>query len=229
MAQRGVLPPREGPNPRSGMTMMTASHLVLLLAVLMIIAVLVLLVVALAAVPVAVTVGSVALALGVGYHYLVSTPRGLRRSYKRPSAPRWAAAAPAPFELDGPQWTQVLPALPPPDEIPAIRHRVAEVLADWQVRGEAAEPALVVVTELLTNALEHADAPIRITLERGQGFLRVQVRDGAPEPPRRRPRRPADKRGHGLEILEALTLRRGWTPDPYGKTVWADVPWHWPK
>jgi hypothetical protein len=36
-------------------------------------------------------------------------------------------------------------------------------------------------------------------------------------------------RGHGLEIVEALALRQGWTPDPPGKMVWADVPMHWPN
>jgi two-component sensor histidine kinase len=118
--------------------------------------------------------------------------------------------------------------VPPPSQIPAVREQAAAVLAEWEVCGEAAEPALLVVTELLTNALEYADAPIHITLGLSQIFVRVQVHDAATEPPQPRPHGPAPVRGHGLEIVAALALRQGWTPDPPGKTVWADVPTHWP-
>jgi hypothetical protein len=211
------------------MTTMTASHLALLVAVAVIVLVLMLVVVAVAvAVPIAVAVGSVALAFGVGYHYLVTAPQVRWRARTRRPLRQWAATPAAPRELDGPQWTQAFPTGPPPNQVPAVREQVAGVLAEWEVRDEAAEPVLLVVTELLTNALEHAAAPIRITLALGEAFVRVQVHDGAGEPPSPRTDGPAHVRGRGLEIVETLALRHGWTPEPHGKTVWADVPTHWP-
>jgi hypothetical protein len=209
------------------MTTMIASHLALLLALSLIVVVLALLVMALAAVPVAVAVGSAALALGVGYHF--PAPPGRWRGRTRPPQPRWVTAPAPPREFGGPRWTQAWQTVPPPSEVPVVRERVAAVLAEWEVCGEAAEPALLVVTELLTNALEYAHVPIRVTLGLSQAFLRVQVHDGATEPPQPRPHGPTQVRGHGLEIVGVLALRQGWTPDAPGKTVWADVPTRWPS
>lgn len=207
---------------------MIASHLMLLVALSVIVVVLALLMVALAAVPVAMTVGSVALALGVGYHFLAPAPQARWRARPRRPLPRWTATPATPRELDGPRWTQAWPTVPPAGEVPAVRERVAAVLAEWEVCGEAAEPALLVVTELLTNALEHADAPIQVTLGLGPTFVRVQVHDAATEPVQPRRHGPAPVRGRGLQIVAALALRHGWTPDPPGKTIWADVRTHWP-
>lgn len=208
---------------------MIASHLALLFALSLIIVVLALLVIALAAVPVAVSVASVALALGAGYHFLLPAPRARWRARTRRPLPRWAATPAAPGELAGPRWTRAWQTVPSPSQLPAVREWMTALLAEWEVCGEAAEPTLLVVTELLTNALEHAEAPIRITLELGQGFVRVQLQDAATDAPQPRPHGPAQGRGRGLEIVAALALRHSWTPDPPGKTVWADVPTHWPK
>ena len=207
---------------------MIASHLALLVAMSLIVVVLALLLMALAVVPAVMTVGSLALALGVGYHYLAPAPHGRAQDRRRRPLPRWTVTPATPRELDGPRWTQAWPTVPSPGEIPAVRERVAAVLDEWEVCGEAAEPVLLVVTELLTNALEHADAPIQITLGLGPAFVRVQVRDAATEPPQPRRHGPASVRGRGLQIVAALALRHGWTPDPHGKTVWADVPTRWP-
>jgi len=101
-------------------------------------------------------------------------------------------------------------------------------LTEWNVTGDAAQPTLMVLTELLTNAIEHADAPIRITLGLSPTVIRVQVHDATPELPQRHPYHPQRVRGHGLEIVEGLALDQGWNREPEGKTVWADVPTHWP-
>jgi histidine kinase-like protein len=211
------------------MTTMIASHLALLLALSLIVVVVALLVMVLAAVPLAMAVGSMALALGAGYHFPVPAPHHRWQACTRRPAPRWATTPAPPGELGGPRWTQTWLTVPPPIQIPALREQAAAALAEWQVDGQAAEPALLVATELLTNALEYADAPIQITLGLDQALVRVQVHDAVAEPPRPHPHDPTHVRGHGLEIVAALALRQGWTPDPHGKTVWADVPTHWPK
>jgi hypothetical protein len=209
------------------MTTMIASHLALLLALSLIVVVLALLVMAFAAVPLAMALGSTALALGAGYRLLSPGPQRRRRARTPRPLPAWEVTPPTPRDLGGPRWTQAWQTVPPPSHIPIVREQAATVLAEWDICGQAAEPALLVVTELLTNALEHADTPIRVTLELGQALVRVQVHDAARTPPQ--PHDPPQLRGHGLEIVTALALRQGWTLDPHGKTIWADVPTSWPK
>jgi Histidine kinase-like ATPase domain len=176
---------------------------------------------AFAAVPVAIALATAVFALVVGLR-----SRG-RRWWPRHSRPaRWSAAEPP--VIDGPSWTTAWDAPPMPSDLPATRTQVTAVLTEWDVRGEAAEPTLLVVTELLTNAVEHARPPLRVTLRLGHEFVRVEVCDATPEPPRVNPQE-AEWRGHGGQIVAALALRHGWTPHPDGKTVWADVSDGWPE
>jgi anti-sigma regulatory factor (Ser/Thr protein kinase) len=200
----------------------------------LVVAVLVLLVLAVlavfAAVPVLMVVVSALLALVVGLRLRVKSTRSRWRPRgTRPSAQRWPTAPAAAADQAGPTWTTSWPTVPPPEELPTVRERVATLLTEWDVSGEAAQPTLLVLTELLTNAIEHGSAPIRITLGFTSAFVRVQVHDGARQPPQTRPHDPTQIRGLGLQIVEALALRRGWTPEPDGKTVWADAPTDWPE
>ena len=140
---------------------------------------------AFAAVPVAIALATAVFALVVGLR-----SRG-RRWWPRHSQPaRWSAVD-RPV-IDGPSWTTAWDAQPMPSDLPATRTQVTAVLTEWDVHGEAAEPTLLVVTELLTNAVEHARPPLRVTLRLGQrvragGGVRRHAR-AAPVSTRRRPR-----------------------------------------
>jgi anti-sigma regulatory factor (Ser/Thr protein kinase) len=112
--------------------------------------------------------------------------------------------------------------------VPFVRDRLARELADWGIAAEAGEPALLVATELLTNALEHARAPIRLTVGLGAESVRIEVHDAAPDPPRQQPHDLWAARGRGLQLVDGLSRRWGWSPDTNGKTVWADVSSGWP-
>jgi hypothetical protein len=181
------------------------------------------------AVPVAVVLASAVLALTVGVRsQLTGRPARWRvdRASRR-SSDVWPTAA-APPQPPGPTWTTTWETLPPPSEIPAVRGRVGALLTEWGVDGDAAQPTLLVITELLTNAVEHAFAPIHLSIEWGHTFVRVQVHDSAPGALPAPIHNPQAARGHGLQIVDGLALRRGWTPEQHGKTVWADVPTDWP-
>lgn len=197
---------------------------------LLVVAVLVVLVAAYAAVPVAIVVASAVLALVVGVRsrFTVRPARGRVRRGSRRGHVVWPATAPARADPPGPTWTMTWETMLPPSEIAAVRARVGAVLTEWRVDGDAAQPTALVITEFLTNAIEHAAAPIHLTLERSHTFVRVQVHDSAPGAPRTRTHDPGAARGHGLQIVDGLALRRGWTPEQHGKTVWADVPTDWP-
>ena len=202
------------------MTARRRPALVVATVVLVVMVALALVAAAMAAVPLAIAVASVVFALVVGLR-----SRGRRWWPRRPRPVRWSAAEPP--ALDGPSWTTVWDVPPMPSDLPATRAQATTVLTEWDVHGEAAEPTLLVLTELLSNAVEHARPPLRVTLRLGHEFVRVEVCDAAPEPPRFHPQE-AEGRGHGVQIVAALALRHGWAPHPDGKTVWADVADGWP-
>lgn len=177
---------------------------------------------ALAAVPVAIALATGVFALVVG---LRARGPGWARS-RRNRQVRWSAVE-LPPAVGGPSWMTTWDTSPTPGDLSATRGQATSVLTDWDVHGEAAEPTLLVLTELLSNAIEHARPPLRVTLGLGGDYVRVEVHDTAAHPPRCRPRED-EGRGHGVQIVAALAMRHGWTPDAHGKTVWADVPVGWP-
>ncbi|MCQ6553436.1 ATP-binding protein [Streptomyces sp. C10-9-1] len=90
--------------------------------------------------------------------------------------------------------------------------------------GECSEDVLLLVSEIVTNACLHAGGPSELSLEQRGLHLRIEVADGSPELPRRRPTAgPAQPGGHGLMVLERLARRWGAERRGAGKVVWAEV------
>lgn len=103
------------------------------------------------------------------------------------------------------------------------RQFTRQTLRDWGAE-HLVEDALVVTTELLTNALEHAESPCELRLCLAASSLRIEVLDegrGTPEPlPESRTR----EHGRGLHIIASLSSAWGvqLIPDD-GKVVWAEL------
>jgi anti-sigma regulatory factor (Ser/Thr protein kinase) len=102
-------------------------------------------------------------------------------------------------------------------------------LALWG-RGDLADELEVVVSELMTNAVQHArglDGVIGTTyrLLPGVRGVRVEVRDGDPlRRPRVRPMTAEDFGGRGLHLVDELTCHHwGVEAATGGKTVWAEL------
>jgi hypothetical protein len=155
-------------------------------------------------------------------------------THRRRSRRRRAAAAPPPSEPEpGPaassevEWTTTWPDEPVPESVPGVRDKLACVLSGWGLSGEAGEPTLLVVTELLDNVTAHGRGPTRLLVRLVGDGVRVEVTDASPDPPELGPRDPAGSRGRGLVIVDGLALRWGWTGAPPGKTIWAVVPPSW--
>ncbi|MFF2998059.1 ATP-binding protein [Streptomyces sp. NPDC057950] len=123
----------------------------------------------------------------------------------------------------------VFPLPPVAGAVSAVRRRAGVVLTDWNVSPGIFEDALLVVSELLTNAIVHALPPaeLRLSWIRGDGLdtLRVEVTDAGPA-------RAAgqelegidpDEHGRGEEIVRALATRYGIRFHPGGVTRWADL------
>ncbi|MFB6824823.1 ATP-binding protein [Streptomyces virginiae] len=99
-----------------------------------------------------------------------------------------------------------------------------QALLDWGWSGtETSEDALLLVSELLTNATLHAGGCVELALSAGD-VLRVEVFDGTTTPPRRHP---SPQRGlpggHGLYIVERVSDRWGTHIHESGKAVWAEI------
>jgi anti-sigma regulatory factor (Ser/Thr protein kinase) len=184
-----------------------------------------------------VTVAALPAALALGLTVLALVGAGARRRHRmgrRGHTGSTVADVDAESSDIGPgapsrlQWAVQWDPEPPASALHDARERVAAVLADWGLTGEAVEPTLLVVTELMSNAVEHGGGPRWLSLDLVGGSVRVEVRDDAPELPQLRPHDPLQTRGRGLQLVEALSSRWGWTADPPGKVTWADVPTRWP-
>jgi len=92
---------------------------------------------------------------------------------------------------------------------------------DWGLNQQLASGPLV-VSELVTNAIQHANTDIDVVLASHDGRLRVGVRDRSPAPPVTRHAPPDATGGRGLRVVEALARASGaWPTVDGGKFVWA--------
>ena len=81
--------------------------------------------------------------------------------------------------------------------------------------------AVLVLDELVSNAVCHGASPVRVRLVRAAGQLRIEVTDASPSPARPRP--PDLDGGRGLMLVDACSLRWGQWRHGAGKTVWAEL------
>lgn len=88
------------------------------------------------------------------------------------------------------------------------RHWLAETLTAWNVSGEQADDAVLALSEVVTNAVEHAvgDGHSTVTAALWQGHLRITVSD--PDPELHDAAR-SDEHGRGLFVVQEVTLRHG--------------------
>lgn len=88
---------------------------------------------------------------------------------------------------------------------------------------------MLVVSELVTNAVEHAASSTCLRAELGDDRLRLEVDDTSSVEPVVRDPDPARldvpraRGGFGLRIVSALAADWGWTSTPTGKSVWVEL------
>ncbi len=103
----------------------------------------------------------------------------------------------------------------------AAREFVASALAAGAFDGDD-DAALLLVSELATNAVRHAITPFEVVVDLRGGSLRVEVidHDGA-HPPRVGNPTSQDSSGRGLQIVRDLATRWGTAElDDGHKSVW---------
>ncbi|MFF2809091.1 ATP-binding protein [Streptomyces sp. NPDC058000] len=74
----------------------------------------------------------------------------------------------------------VLPLPHAAQHVGSVRSRARNVLGNWDLPSDAADDALLVISELVTNAVTHALPPavLRLSSADRQRGLRIEVTDG---------------------------------------------------
>ncbi|WP_329047927.1 ATP-binding protein [Amycolatopsis sp. NBC_01488] len=100
----------------------------------------------------------------------------------------------------------------------AVVRRFARLTLTAWACDTLVDDALLIVTELATNALQHGAGRPVLRLSVGAGHIRVEVFDDDPAPPVRRS--PGADGGWGLALVERLSLAWGTARHGLGKVVW---------
>ncbi|MFE0628887.1 SpoIIE family protein phosphatase [Streptomyces sp. NPDC058864] len=109
-----------------------------------------------------------------------------------------------------------------PAAVSGMRAAVAEKLDEWGL-SELAFGMELVLSELITNAIRYASAPIgvRLLLDR---TLTCEVSDGSSTSPHLRYAATTDEGGRGLFLVAQVAERWGTRYTPGGKVIWAEQP-----
>lgn len=117
-------------------------------------------------------------------------------------------------------------ALPAAANAPGLARRATrDALTAWRMT-HLEETAVLLVSELVTNVVLHAQAfPafMMLRLETADSWLRIEVHDADPSWPR--PRTPGclDESGFGIQLVHVLADRWGVREAPPGKAVWVEL------
>ncbi|GAA1007583.1 ATP-binding protein [Streptomyces thermogriseus] len=152
------------------------------------------------------------------------------RTQPRTAAARWSPAvederAYKALELYGnPAEEEVsLPSLP---ESAALARRLAQVvvLRQWGLSPKMVEDTVLLVSELVGNAVRHTGArTFMLRMRRRRGWIRVEVRDPSRGLPCLMPVQEMDVSGRGLFLVDKLSDRWGVDLLPRGKTTWFEM------
>ncbi|MFF8787162.1 ATP-binding protein [Streptomyces sp. NPDC015125] len=116
-----------------------------------------------------------------------------------------------------------------PEAVGVVRRRAHTVLTGWNLPPATIEDAVLVISEMVTNAVTHALPPALLLLSRtgGEGprALRIEVTDAGPAADARQPDDvpQSAEHGRGSGIVTALSVRHGSRAHHGWITRWADL------
>ncbi|MQY15772.1 hypothetical protein SRB5_59630 [Streptomyces sp. RB5] len=110
---------------------------------------------------------------------------------------------------------------PQPAAVGRMRRITTDFLTLWNVRASLADDIVLLVSELVTNAVQHGEGDIDLYLRHADETIRIEVTDDNPTAPVPRPAAPYDTSGRGLFLVTILAHRWGTADD--GRTTWCTV------
>ncbi|WP_432033369.1 PAS domain S-box protein [Streptomyces antibioticus] len=123
-------------------------------------------------------------------------------------------------QLPAPPLAAVSTALPAvPASVREGRAFLHEALDSWTCAAVAGD-ALLLLSETLTNAVQHAEGPLGLHVHRTATDLTVEVSDRSPQLPQPRMAGQDEESGRGLILVRALATGWGVRPTDEGKTTW---------
>jgi anti-sigma regulatory factor (Ser/Thr protein kinase) len=124
------------------------------------------------------------------------------------------------YVVDGEEAELALPAAPKAAGLARafVRENLATDTADATI-----DAAALCVSELVTNALDHASPPFELRIACHDGRVRIEVSDASDARPVQRPVEPMALRGRGLHFIDQSASCWGVVPREHGKTVWAEI------
>jgi anti-sigma regulatory factor (Ser/Thr protein kinase) len=115
----------------------------------------------------------------------------------------------------------VLDLPPTADSVPRARRFVADELRHSPADVDT---AVLLVSELVTNAVLHARTSVTVSVEDRRGTVRIEVYDGSPAQPHIHAYSTTSATGRGLRLLDRLARRWGVGNAPVGgKVIWFEV------
>ncbi len=100
---------------------------------------------------------------------------------------------------------------------------VRRAFADHFAECTRLDDLLLCVSEVLTNAVLHARAPIHVVAAVLDETIRVEVSDGSRAAPVQRAMKDLSPTGRGLHLLDRLATAWGYEVTARGKTVWFEI------
>ncbi len=122
--------------------------------------------------------------------------------------------------------TEAEVSLPSRPESAATARRLAQVvvLRHWGLSPRLTEDAVLLVSELVGNAVRHTGARVfGLRMHRRRGWIRVELRDPSHGLPCLMPVHELDISGRGLFLVDKLSDRWGVDLLPRGKTTWFEM------
>lgn len=111
-----------------------------------------------------------------------------------------------------------------PEMVAVARRFVARQLRLWEVADDHLDEAVLLTSELLSNAVLHARTDARLTItSREDGTLRVEVADENPRLPISVAPPDEAQSGRGLWLVETIATAWGVERTELGKTVWFEL------
>jgi anti-sigma regulatory factor (Ser/Thr protein kinase) len=119
--------------------------------------------------------------------------------------------------------TKTVELAPKAASVRSARLFTADVLGEDGVEATVIELAVLLVSELVTNAAVHAKSGVRVTVHVDSHWVRVEVEDEGPGEPVLGELTPDQVKGRGLAVVDRLSTDWGADLHDDHKVVWFEI------